>query len=102
MPWEFFFVSWFVRLISYLPLTGKQDEVAKQTEEANTKPQVDLRLINLMLVLGPELRMVYPLILNFAVSGEVELNGVAHPKLIKPKGVLTFENGDVNLVATQV
>ncbi|KAL2897742.1 Structural maintenance of chromosomes flexible hinge domain-containing protein 1 [Bienertia sinuspersici] len=87
---------------SFLQPSGKQAEVGKQTEQVNKNPQVDLRLINLKLVLGPELRMVYPLILNFAVSGEVELNGVAHPKLIKPKGFLTFENGDVNLVATQV
>jgi len=46
--------------------------------------------------------MVYPLILNFAVSGELELNGFADPLRVKPKGTLTFENGDVNLVATQV
>lgn len=83
-------------------LTGKQADVGKQTEQVNNKPQLDLQLINLKLVLGPELKMVYPLILDFAVSGEVELNGIAHPKLIKPRGVLTFENGDVNLVATQV
>ena len=63
---------------------------------------MDIQLTDLKLVLGPELRIVYPLILNFAVSGELELNGIAHPKLLKPKGVLMFENGDVNLVATQV
>lgn len=68
----------------------------------NSKPKLDIRLTDLRTVLGPELRIVYPLILNFAVSGELELNGPAHPKWIKPKGVLTFENGDVNLVATQV
>ena len=68
----------------------------------NSKPKLDIRLSDLKLVLGPELRIVYPLILNFAVSGELDLNGIAHPKLIKPKGILTFENGDVNLVATQV
>ncbi|GAB2284873.1 hypothetical protein Dimus_019325 [Dionaea muscipula] len=82
--------------------SGQKGEVEKGTESANNKPKVDIRLADLKLVLGPELRLVYPLILNFAVSGELELNGVAHPKLIKPKGVLTFENGDVNLVATQV
>lgn len=71
-------------------------------EKVNSNPNVDVRLTDLKLVLGPELRIVYPLILNFAVSGELELNGVAHPKLIKPRGILTFENGDVNLVATQV
>ncbi len=71
-------------------------------EQVNIKPNVDIRLSDLKLILGPELRIVYPLILNFAVSGELELNGLAHPKWIKPKGILTFENGDVNLVATQV
>ena len=70
--------------------------------KVNSKPKLDIRLTDLKLILGPELRIVYPLILNFAVSGELELNGIAHPKLIKPKGILTFENGDVNLVATQV
>lgn len=71
-------------------------------EQVNRKPKFDVRLTDLKLVLGPELRISYPLILDFAVSGELELNGIAHPKLIKPKGVLTFENGVVNLVATQV
>ncbi|KAK1269355.1 hypothetical protein QJS04_geneDACA005097 [Acorus gramineus] len=82
--------------------TGKEAEVEKKMESANSKPGVDVRLTDLKLLLGPELRIVYPLILNFAVSGELELNGIAHPKFIKPKGVLSFENGDVNLVATQV
>lgn len=80
----------------------KSAEVEKEMEQVNIKPNVDIRLNDLKLVLGPELRIVYPLILNFAVSGELELNGLAHPKLLKPKGILTFENGDVNLVATQV
>lgn len=82
--------------------TGKHPEVEKKMEQDNTKPTVDVRLTDLKLLLGPKLRIVYPLILNFAVSGELELNGMAHPQRIKPKGILTFENGDVNLVATQV
>ncbi|XP_059640510.1 protein TIC236, chloroplastic [Cornus florida] len=82
--------------------SGKPAEAEKEMEQVNSKPELDIRLTDLKLVLGPELRMVYPLILNFAVSGELELNGVAHPRWIKPKGILTFENGDVNLVATQV
>lgn len=71
-------------------------------EQVDFKPNVDIRLSDLKLLLGPELRIVYPLILNFGVRGELELNGLAHPKWIQPKGILTFENGDVNLVATQV
>jgi hypothetical protein len=82
--------------------TGKSNSVEKEIEEVKMKPNMDIRLSDMKLVLGPELRIMYPLILNFAVSGELELDGMAHPKFIKPKGVLTFENGDVNLVATQV
>lgn len=66
------------------------------------KPKLNVHLSDLKLHLGPELKIVYPLILNFAASGELELNGLADPKWIKPRGVLTFENGEVNLVATQV
>ncbi|XP_015886014.3 protein TIC236, chloroplastic isoform X1 [Ziziphus jujuba] len=80
----------------------ESSEVEKDMKGVNIKPNVDIRLIDLKLVLGPELRIVYPLILNFAVSGELELDGPAHPERIQPKGILTFENGDVNLVATQV
>ena len=83
--------------------SGKEAEVVKKgTGQVTSKPRLDIRLTDLKLVLGPELRIVYPLILDFVVSGELELNGIAHPKLLKPKGVLMFENGDVNLVATQV
>lgn len=89
-------------MYSFASLAGKQAEVEKEMVQVNSRPKLEVRLNDLKLVLGPELRIVYPLILNFAVSGELELNGIAHPKWIKPKGVLTFENGDVNLVATQV
>ncbi|KAI3695763.1 hypothetical protein L1987_78763 [Smallanthus sonchifolius] len=89
---------------SFQQPSGKEAEVVvkKGTGHVGSKPKLDIQLTDLKLVLGPELRIFYPLILNFAVSGELELNGVAHPKLLKPKGVLMFENGDVNLVATQV
>lgn len=82
--------------------SGKEVKVEKTSDQANSKPGLDVRLTDLRLFLGPELRIVYPLILNFAVRGGLELDGIAHPKLIRPKGSLTFENGDVNLVATQV
>lgn len=85
-----------------MQIAVESSEAGKELERVNIKPNIDIRLIDLKLVLGPELRIVYPLILNFAVSGELELNGLANPKWIQPKGILTFENGDVNLVATQV
>ena len=52
--------------------------------------------------LGPEMRAVYPFVLNFKLSGEVELNGAAHPSELKPSGAVMFESGEINLVATQV
>ncbi|KAI5082263.1 hypothetical protein GOP47_0002006 [Adiantum capillus-veneris] len=81
-------------------INGNEDKTEEKKEQMKSLVAVGLK--NLKLVLGPELRVVYPLILNFAVSGELELNGLADPQWIKPKGTLTFENGDVNLVATQV
>lgn len=81
---------------------GKHSDMERTVDQGTVKPRIDVCLTDLKLFLGPELRIVYPLILNFAVSGVLELNGIARAKYIKPKGVLTFENGDVNLVATQV
>ncbi|KAF7817205.1 uncharacterized protein G2W53_031174 [Senna tora] len=80
----------------------KSTQVEKDMEQVQIKPNVEIRLSDLKLVLGPELKIVYPLILNFGVSGELELNGLADPKWIKPRGILAFENGEVDLVATQV
>lgn len=52
--------------------------------------------------LGPEMRAVYPFVLNFKLSGEVELNGPLDPASLQPAGVVLFESGEINLVATQV
>ncbi|CAK8568700.1 unnamed protein product [Lathyrus sativus] len=76
--------------------------VDKDMEKTLIKPSIETRLSDLKLVLGPELKIVYPLILIFTVSGELELNGLAHPKYITPRGILVFENGEVELLATQV
>ncbi|XP_073223817.1 protein TIC236, chloroplastic-like isoform X2 [Cicer arietinum] len=81
---------------------NKSTQVENEMEQVQIKPNIEICLNDLKLVLGPELKIVYPLILNFAVSGELELNGLAHPKWIKPRGILAFENGEVDLVATQV
>ncbi|XP_019414960.1 PREDICTED: uncharacterized protein LOC109326680 isoform X1 [Lupinus angustifolius] len=81
---------------------NKSTQVENDMEQVQIKPNMEIRLSDLKLVFGPELKIVYPLILNFAVSGELELNGLAHAKCIKPRGILAFENGEVDLVATQV
>jgi hypothetical protein len=70
--------------------------------ETSFSEQLPLRFNRLRLIVGPELSAVYPFVLNFGVSGEVEVNGAADPALIRPSGVVNFERGDINLVATQV
>ena len=50
---------------------NKSTQVEKQMEQIQIKPNVEIRLNDLKLVLGPELKIVYPLILNFGVSGEL-------------------------------
>ncbi|XP_078432268.1 embryo defective 2410 [Wolffia australiana] len=98
-----FFGSETTSSVKKLPRSlGKMTETEKGIEQVQTTPGVDVRLTDLKLLLGPYLKIVYPLFLNFAVSGEVELNGMASPKWIRPKGTLTFETGEVDLVATQV
>lgn len=82
-------------------MSGSSD-ADKDMEKMLIKPSIETRLSDLKLVLGPELKIVYPLILIFTVSGELELNGLAHPKCITPRGILVFENGEVELLATQV
>jgi hypothetical protein len=57
----------------------------------------------LRIKLGPELRVVYPFVLNFGIAGELELTGPASdPARLRPVGGITFTSGEVNLVATQV
>ncbi|CAI5993110.1 unnamed protein product [Closterium sp. NIES-64] len=69
---------------------------------APSAPAALVRLRGLQVALGPELRVVYPLILNLATRGDLHLNGFADPRLVRPSGTLFFENGEVNLVATQL
>lgn len=55
----------------------------------------------LRIKLGPELRAVYPFVLNFGLAGHVDLFGAADAARLRPSGIVTFDSGDVNLVATQ-
>ena len=62
----------------------------------------ELMLSGLQLELGPELRALFPVVLNVGVQGRLVLNGApAGPGGVVPSGVLRLENGVLNLVATQ-
>lgn len=52
--------------------------------------------------MGPELRAVFPVVLNVGVSGSLHLSGnPAQPNGLLPSGVIRLEGGVLNLVATQ-
>lgn len=61
-----------------------------------------IRLQNLNVILGSELRAVYPLVVNLAMSGNVELNGSLDPSNITANGTIQLDAGMVNLLATQL
>lgn len=85
-----------------ITISVKLTRVERDMEQLQIEPNVNIRLSDLKLILGPELKIIYPLILDFTVSGDLELNGMAHPNCIKPKGILALENGEVGLGAPQV
>ena len=54
-----------------------QVEVVEHLVEDAGQHNVTLR--GLTICLGPDLRAVYPLVMNFGVAGELEVSGPAHP-----------------------
>ena len=68
------------------------------TEAAGQNVMLDA----LALQFGPDLRAVYPLVLNFGIAGELITSGPAHPDAVSVEGVLKLPSGDVNLVAAKL
>ena len=52
-------------------------------------------LKNLSIHLGPELRTMYPFIVNLGLSGDIELNGPADPTRVCVAGTITLDSGEV-------
>lgn len=52
-------------------------------------------LKGLKLHLGPELRAMFPVVLNMSISGDVELNGAADPASLKLAGIIHLDGGEV-------
>lgn len=55
-----------------------------------------LQLQGLQVRLGPELRAMYPVVVNLGISGGVELNGPADPKQLRLNGVIDLDSGEVS------
>lgn len=45
--------------------------------------QHNVSLDGLAICLGPDLRAMYPLVMNFAVAGELAVSGPAHPDQVR-------------------
>jgi len=81
---------------------AQENEMNELMTEKNLEKLQNLRLRGLKLVVGPEMSVVYPFVLNFGVAGELTIDGYVDAGQLKPSGTLQFERGDVNLVATQI
>ncbi|KAK9840821.1 hypothetical protein WJX81_007219 [Elliptochloris bilobata] len=73
-----------------------------QQGEAQAGAAAAVGLRGLRISLGPELRAVYPVVLNMGLAGDVELGGAAAPGRLRVAGTLHLDGGEVNLVATQL
>ncbi len=51
-------------------------------------------LRGLRISLGPELRAVYPVVLNMGLAGDVELSGAAAPGRLRVAGTLHLDGGE--------
>ena len=68
--------------------------VPLQVGEPSLKP-VALCLNGLKIHLGPELRAMFPVVLNMGISGDIELNGAADPDSLRVAGTIHLDGGEV-------
>jgi hypothetical protein len=74
----------------------------QQQQQQDQPPPPQLLLCGLELVLGPELRAVFPVVLNVGVAGKLTLHGdPAALNGLAASGLIRLEGGVLNLVATQ-
>ncbi len=66
---------------------------AQILQESAQKPSLQLK--GLQIRLGPELRAMYPVVVNMGISGDVEINGEADPQKMQIKGEVRLESGEV-------
>ncbi|KAK9862508.1 hypothetical protein WJX84_009406 [Apatococcus fuscideae] len=62
----------------------------------------NVQLAGLRLHLGPELRAMYPVVLNLGISGDLLIDGTADPDFVRLAGTVHLDSGEVNLLATQL
>ena len=72
--------------------------VVSQAEVAIVQPAMAERvaLQGLTIQLGPDLRTTYPVVMNFNISGQVNVTGPAHPQKLQLQGTIKLDSGEVS------
>ena len=65
------------------------------TEVAQSAVASQASLDGLRIHLGPELRAVYPVVVNLGLSGDVELSGPLDPERLSVAGTINLDGGEV-------
>ncbi|KAL0030394.1 hypothetical protein WJX79_000988 [Trebouxia sp. C0005] len=79
-------------------------ESLQLAEVALVQPAVAERVVlqGLTIQLGPDLRTTYPVVMNFNISGQVDITGPPDANKLQLQGTIKLDSGEVNLVATQL
>jgi len=71
-----------------------------QAEVALVQPAVAERVVlqGLTIQLGPDLRTTYPVVMNFNISGQVDITGPADANKLQLQGTVKLDSGEVTLL----
>ena len=69
-----------------------------QAEVALVQPAVAERVVlqGLTIQLGPDLRTTYPVVMNFNISGQVDVTGPADANRLQLQGTIKLDSGEVS------
>lgn len=72
-----------------------------QAEVVLVQPGMAERVVlqGLSIQLGPDLRTTYPVVMNFNISGQVNVTGPADPHKLQLQGTIKLDSGEVTALA---
>ena len=75
--------------------------VVLQGEPPLVQPAVAERVVlqGLSIQLGPDLRTTYPVVMNFNISGQVNITGPAQAHKLQLQGIIKLDSGEVTPAA---
>lgn len=77
---------------------GSEWESVVQAEVVVVQPAMAERVVlqGLTIQLGPDLRTTYPVVMNFNISGQVNVTGPADPHKLQLQGTIKLDSGEVS------